>query len=229
MGLQGEKSQHRAERYFLGEMAPREQEEFEREMFESPELGEEVRELFALAENAKVVFEEDQALGPAEEPASFVESIAAWFRPSVAWPTAACLASAALIYVSLVSMPGLRNELDALRSPQIVAATVLRPLTRGADNTVTIHESQKLVRLSFDVNATGLYESAHCVVRAAGGEEVFRLAVARQELLDSLEVSFPAGLLSSGRYELELRGVMADGDEELMERYEFTFREQPGS
>ena len=215
MSLKTEESPYRAERYYLGAMTPAEQEEFEREMFESPELGEEVRDLYIFAENAKSVLQEEKGFQPAPVAVP-------WFRSPFIWPVAACVALTALVYQSFVSVPKLRQELAELRRPQVVVATVLRPVTRGNDNVVVIREAQELVRLSFDVNPSRPYAGVICSVGKTGAEPAFELPIAPQDLpLGSLEVQFLAGFLEAGRYELVLSGTTGKGENEVIETYEF--------
>ncbi len=226
MNLETKQSPYRAERYYLGEMTPAEQEEFEREMFESPELGEEVRDLHIFAENAKSVLAEERSFQPSPVAVPWFRSPFIW---PVAWPVAACVALAVLVYQGFV-IPELRQEVAELRSPQLLAGTFLRPPTRGDDNVVVVSESQEFVLVSFDVNPSRPYATVICRVGKTDAEPAFELQIPPQELLSgSLPVLIPSGLLEAGRYELVLSGTTGKGENEVIETYEFVVHQSTNS
>lgn len=217
-----------AERYLLGEMSAAEQEEFEARMFESPELGEEVVELHAFAANAKAVMEEDEeaASRPAERSErklTWGDAWAAWLRPGVFWPAAAAALTVVVAYQAFVSVPRLREELAAIRSPQAVATTFLRPLTRGDENVVVPAPGQPLVRLSFDLNWSSRPDDVLGQVTTDSGETVAEFAIASEDLNETMELSLPADALSPGRYTLRLFSRSAD----VEERFELEVRRSP--
>ena len=100
MNLETKQSPYRAERYYLGEMTPAEQEEFEREMFESPELGEEVRDLHIFAENAKSVLAEERSFQPSPVAVPLVPVVV---------HLAGCLAGCRLRCAGCAGLPRLRH------------------------------------------------------------------------------------------------------------------------
>ncbi len=208
-----------AERYFLGEMTPAEQEEFEGRMFESRELGDQVLDLHALAANAKAVMGERESPRLVQPPAEpdWADAFVAWFRPQTLWPAAAMALLVVSAYQGLVAIPALRRDLTQVMQPQLVAATVLRPLARGADNIVALDAAQPLVRLSFDVNWSGAPQQIRCRILDADGATVVELPVAPRDLAGSMEITFPSHLLEPGRHTLTLTGTPGD----LEERFEF--------
>ena len=208
-----------AERYFLGEMSAAEQEEFEARMFESRETAEEVLGLYALAANAKAVMAEGEEARAADRPAgvSWMDLVSSWLRPAVLWPAATVALLAVVSYQAMVSTPRLRRELADTMRARVVATTVLRPLTRGDGNTISLDAAQPLIRLSFDVNWSGVPEQVACRIAKADGEAIVELPVEPRDLAGAMEIAVPAGLFEPGRYVLTLSGTPG----ELEERFEF--------
>ena len=183
--------QRMAERYLLGELPPAERAAFEEHYFGCEECAEEVRTGFELRENARSIFAEEAR------------------QRRFAWiPLAACLA---LLFVTglqnLVVLPQLRKQIAGLHRPQVLAATVVAPASRGAAPEAAISAATTFVPLSLAIGAVPSAERYECELRSAPGKLLETIPAARMEPDSNLTLLLPSDEVPAGRYEVVVLAV----------------------
>src|SRR6266850_4588140 len=144
-----------AERYLLQELSSDERDDFEEHYFTCMECADEVRSVFALADNVKAVLE-DQIQTATLRPVAARERSSnwlSWLRPAVVAPAAAVLLGITL-YQSMRVIPRLEQDLASVKQAQVIPSVVARAATRGEDPVVEISEHDRFVQLILDVNVT---------------------------------------------------------------------------
>jgi len=103
-------------------------------------------------------------------------------------------------------------------TPTLFSFVLMPGLTRDADVTkpLLIPAGDGGVRLQLDVKKKGAYKSYLASVQTLDGEQVW------SQNLQSAQLTIPAKVLRSGDYVLELKGIVAGGEQESAGEYYFT-------
>ena len=215
-----------AERYILEELSPDERDDFEEHYFMCVECADEVRSVFALADNAKSVFA-GQAQAATPRPVALHERPSNWWlrlRPAVAAPAAAALLLGVTLYQSVWVIPRLERDLANVNQAQTIPSVVARPATRGEDPVVEISEHDRFVQLILDLNVT-IPDSFYTLeVYDEAGSLRFSVP-APAPSRGSLHLLLPVTGLKPGPYMIRVRPKSGAGSiPENIDEYNFVLR-----
>jgi len=177
------------ERYLLGEMPPKEREDFEEHYFTCAECAQDVRAAARFRANARELLRNPEQFSAPEKDRS-----RAWWRLPTLVPLAAAFALVGVVsYQNLVTIP-------ALRAPQFPATLTLDGLTRGS---VPHLDEGKPVDLQMapEEPAEGQKITAELI---GDSGQVTRSPASEPEHGKPLHVSFP-GKFPRGRYTIYIR------------------------
>lgn len=191
-------SNNLVEKYISDEMSEQERTEFEEHMFDCLVCSEQVRQDFTLVEHLKAL-SPDQLPVKAQVPAQKT-GWRDWLRIPSLVPTFAALALAcALGYQHLGGGPA---EVARVL-PQLA---VLQPVTRGANDIVTVHVNRESPVFELSVNADKLPAGSFvCELQNVSGAKILSLAGGPQNTAFDLRLQLPTRSFPSGRYQLILR------------------------
>ena len=198
-----------AERYLLNELAGEDRDEFEEHYFTCQQCAEDVRLGAAFVANARAVLRDEPDAVP--QPAA-VRPARNWQRwlwnPLPAYALAGALAVTAVVQRSTLAPP---------LQPQFIAATELRPVTRGTPQVLRIGPDQTTVQLTAGVPTGAAYV---CTITSSAGKVV---ASVDTPVLQVPQVSLllPAERVRTGRYTLTIRG-RDSAAQPFHEQFEFT-------
>ncbi len=207
--------------YLLGDMTPREREDFEEHFFECPVCAEDVRNAAQFMTDAKDVLAAEPAgadagrarLDPERE--SPKRNWFAWLQPRFA---AAAIAVLAVVCIGeTIAIPRLRDQAALDGSPRLVASAFLKPQTRGTPAVLKAAAGQPLI-LMFD-----LPESSATVlqfaVNSVNGKVEFTLSSAAPAAGEMATLSIPRLDLQPGNYTLVVTTPGHDG--QVLGRFPF--------
>jgi hypothetical protein len=186
------------ERYVLGDLSPREQEEFEEHYFECEICGRAVSDAERWMEVARRAAAEQSAqesgwrrLWAACNPA--------WLRPHAGMAALAAFSLAGVvIYQNALTIPGLR----ALGEAQPLRTTMLRDLRSDApQKVIALGAGENFFNVVVERGGTG-QTTAECEIRAAAGTTVMRMRVPL--IYGSASLLLPAARFPDGEYVLAL-------------------------
>ncbi|HLJ86549.1 MAG TPA: hypothetical protein VKZ53_06980 [Candidatus Angelobacter sp.] len=220
-----------AERYLLGELRGKEQEEYEDHFFNCPTCAEEVRVAAAFVNHARAELIRRDRRGPVpkssrafpaqplSKPAPSPRSVTwgrndgwmSWLRPAPALGMAAMFLAVlgVAIYQNLVVIPGLKK-------PEVLSAAFVLKEVRGLEIQVTTAEGRPF-RLEFDIppQEAGTYKEYKGTILTENAKPKMTFTVSVDKVKDSISVLFPADALKEGKYSLVIRGVNSDGTEDV--------------
>jgi len=201
--------QKAVERYLLNELSDKDREDFEEHYFTCHVCAEDVRLGAAFVANARAVLREEPEVLSRPTAAGLVRN---WLRrlwnPLPAYALAGALAVTAIVQ---------RSTLSPSLEPQFVAATELRPATRGTPQVLRTGPDQTTIQLLAGVPAGASYA---CTITNSAGDVV---ASVDTPVLQTPYVSLllPAERVRSGRYALTVRR-REGAAQPFHERFEFT-------
>lgn len=186
-----------SERYLLDEMSELERHVFEAHYFECQDCAEDIRAGLALQQVAAAA----PVAGTRPNTSTTFGSLRL-----VSYAAAAMLV-AALGYQTFFVIP----ELQSLNRPQALSPVVLRPVSRGADATVTIPKGAVFLSTSLDVNLDPQPAELQYDLAADQGATVASGRVAAPVAGTPLLLLVPSSSLADGRYTLTLRSADGSG------------------
>jgi hypothetical protein len=211
------------ERYVLGDLSVSEVEEFERHFFDCPQCSEELRTLFALQENARAVFiEQDSSPSlsnlPATEEVKPKAAREGWWRFSFVAPALAMLAVAAFLGFQI----GERQSGD----PQSISAFPLYAASRGSETVVGPAAGAQFFTLYMDRTWDRDFAAYRAVIREdpRAGQDLVSISIPAPAQGTAIQVLFPTKSLTPGRYVLSILGKDDSGKEVAAAEYPFTLR-----
>jgi len=194
-----------AEKYLLGELPPREREEFEEHFFTCVECAADISSGAVFVDNARQVLREE----PATQTVLKVmpsRSWASWLRP--AWSMAAVLALVAVIgYQNFVTIPGLKKT--GAQPEALTSFSLLTAQSRGAGATAIRPPHDRPFGLYVDIPATQSF--AYYTVDVTSGSRRVSVRVSPEQAKDTVQVLVPAGALDSGHAEMVISGHSSEG------------------
>jgi hypothetical protein len=213
------------ERYLLSEMTPAERDSFEEHYFECASCAEDVRLASQFLGDAREVWAAEQRAAPVVKVQPQPESKwnwLAWLQPQFAAPAMAALLI--LAGVSTVGTMSLRRQLAEVSQPRVIAATALRPETRGEPVVLLAGEGSS-VAVQFDL-PDNARSSFHYAIRSASGETVFGVNGGAEQAGERVTLSIPRFEIPAGRYVLTVSGSTTPGQPETeVARYPFEVRQ----
>lgn len=201
-----------AERYVLGDMNEADASEFETHFFDCGECARNVRDTAAFADNARVVFDEDERKAEIARQAAARRRFG-WRKAAIALPYAATVFLGSILgYQTLVTIP----ELIGLTAPRVVKPTVLRAV-RADPTVVEIGAGEQTFILVIDVNSPESYDGYVLDFDDASATNVQSVnAEPPQDPQEpTLIVSLPSADFPSGRYTMTLGGTAGSLTETL--------------
>jgi hypothetical protein len=199
-----------AERYLLDELSDAEREVFEAHYFECATCAESVRAGAVLADAAR------SGRIPAAAP---VSTRGGWSFAAVV-PMAAAAALALVVgYQSLVTIPGLRQAIDA---PRALTPIALAPMSRGEGAEVSRGEATDPVALALDINADTQSSQLVYDLRTDSGDVVLSGVAPVPSQGTPLLLLIPGTSLTTGQYEVVVRDGASPARE--MGTYRFIVR-----
>jgi len=196
------------ERYLLGQLSAAETEEFEIHYFDCLECTQELRVAAIFEDNVRaVVLEERRTPKP---------SIWGWLRQrpwSMVPAVAASAFAIATIYQGLVVIPGLRGELHAALSPQVVASYALA-ISRSDTRTLEVPKGDRFYSIHMDPAWNGSFAAYLCTVQDQSGSIRVSLRVPAPPAAKPLEILMARQALPSGRYTVVIRNAAEAGQPE---------------
>jgi anti-sigma factor RsiW len=206
-----------AERYLLGELSADQAEEFELHYFECRHCAVAVESGDLFIESAREHFRAPAVEAPKR---SFLQTLAAFWRPAVAIPVTAAFAALAL-YQGAVAIPSLRRTLNEARP---LPAFQLIGASRGEDPQVRVPAATPFVSLAADIPPEAHFRSYLCVV-SSGGQAVLRVVNPAPEEGHPVTILVPVSTLRSGKDELAIFGQGPDGQlSDRISAYPFEFQ-----
>jgi hypothetical protein len=196
---------HASERYLLDELSPEERDTFEQHYFECVECADEVRAVFAFADNAKAVMSKTV---PRPAPSLTVEKRRGfdwrgWFSPAFAMGAMAALLLGVTTYQAFLVIPQLERRLETATAPRVIPTAIARATTRGDDAVIRLAPADESFQLILDINAIQPVSSYTCEIYDESG--MLRFAVPVPAPPDgSLNLLLPAGGLKQGRYTIKV-------------------------
>jgi hypothetical protein len=207
-----------AEKYVMGELPAAEREQFEDHFFGCIDCAGDVRDLMQVAANLKVVIAEQAEAAPA--PAR--ESRRTWMDPWRAfWTRPAYGAALACALLVLSGIGGYQAiTLRKQMNPQVVAAFMLRPESRGEETLIDVTKLGAFLLLEADVpTATG--DLNWEVRRSDSASSLMGGAAAVPAPGATFKLLVPASKLQPSQYVLAIRtGSVLGSPTEV--RYRFT-------
>lgn len=193
------------ERYFLGELAGDDREEFEEHYFMCPECTEDLRALTVFAANAKAVFRE-KASGPAPHAGMLLSGKALWLSAGL---NAALLLGFA--YTTFKVAPEMRRELAAARAPQFVQEVSVLGVSRSAGAVREISPATRRVVFSFYLPEQ--FQSIGYELKDESGtvHSTQSLPAPPKEESTESHISLSTAGLKAGTYEISFWGAGASG------------------
>jgi hypothetical protein len=196
---------HASERYLLDELSPEDRDTFEQHYFECVECADEVRAVFAFADNAKAVLSNTAPsaarLSRREKRTAF--DWRAWFKPAIAIPALATLLLGVTMYQSFLVIPQLERRLETATAPRVIPTAVARAATRGEDAVLRLAAADESFQLVLDINTTVPVSSYTCEVYDESGTLRFTVPVPAPPD-GSLNLLLPARGLEQGRYTIKV-------------------------
>ncbi len=212
-----------AECYLLGDMTPREREDFEEHFFECASCAEDVRNATQFLADAKDVLAAEpvrlrdrrvRVNGRYESPK---RTWFTWLQPQFA---AAAIGVLAVICIAeSIAIPRLRDSAALSDSPRLVASAFLKPQLRGTTPILKAAAGQPLI-LMFDPpesSATVL----QFAVKSVDGKVEFTLSSAAPAAGEMATLSIPRLDLQPGSYTLVVTAPSATGQEQELGRFPF--------
>ena len=178
----------------LGELSPRQRDEFEEHYFCCPECAEEVRLAAMFRDNARSVFAEEGK--PARGPR------VAWMRPAFA---ASMAVAAALLAVAGYQVQALRVRLAEATAPQAVASFPLRTVSRGDDQVIAVPKQSRFFTVFFEVSE--LFPYYLCEIQTESGSKVLATTAPGPPAGDPVSLLLESSRFRSGRYVMLVRGM----------------------
>lgn len=195
-----------AERYLLGELLPRDREEFETHFFECAECAGDVYAGHLLAQGAHAYFREAQL-----ETATQIRHVpkarwSSWFRFPGSVPAAAAFALLTLtVYQNAILYPGLRRVAAESAMPRVLPSAVLVPAARSAIPTISVPLSAPFLQLSLTLPPTRNPGDYRCELHDDLGRVLWTMPVSVGRSADDINLLLPARQLVGGTYKVVLR------------------------
>ena len=214
------------EKYFLGEFSPEQREAYEDHYFSCTECAADVKSTAALMDNVREFFRNQPAVRPA--PSRQHTPGAGWFvwmRPAYAMAAAAVLVLV-IGYQNFVTIPQLKqgttDSVQPLTSYSLVTAG-----SRGGNDLVFNVRPKAPFGLYVDIPANSKFSSYLAEVETENGQSRFSVRIPAEQAKETVQLLIPASILSSGRYNLVIRGSSTtnqNGATEEIARYPFSLQ-----
>jgi hypothetical protein len=205
-----------AERYLLGELPAGEAEEFELHYFECQQCALAVETGESFVAHARAYFRDAEipqsiskkAQEPGQPGRSFLQAIAAFFRPAFAIPVMAALAAVA-VYQGTVVIPGMQRVLN---TASLLPAVQLIGASRGDETVLHVRAGSHFAAVAADIPSGSEFKFPQYVcVLNRGGQEVFNLNSPAPAEGEPITLQIPVSQLKSGSQALVLFGVGPNG------------------
>lgn len=198
--------------YLLGDMSPREREDFEEHFFECPVCAEDVRNATQFMAEAKDVLAAEPARADDRRPRLNPRPKRTWFAWLQPQFAAAAIALLAVVCIAeTIAIPRLRDRANSSDSPRLVASAFLKPQTRGTPAILKAAAGQPLI-LMFD-----LPESSATVlqfaVNSVNGKVEFTLTSPAPAAGEMATLSIPKLELQPGSYMLVVTAPSVTGQD----------------
>lgn len=212
-------------KYFLGEFSPEQREAYEDHYFSCAECGADVKSTAALMDNAREFFRNQ----PAAKTSPSREHTASggwfgWMRPAYAMAVAVLVL--VIGYQNFVTIPQLKrgttDSVQPLTSYSLVTAG-----SRGGNDLVFNVRPNVPFGLYVDIPARSKFTSYVAEVQTESGQSRFSVRIPAEQAKETVQLLIPASILTSGRYNLVIRGSSTtdrDGATEEIARYPFSLQ-----
>ncbi len=213
------------ERYLLDEMSPGERLRFEEHYFTCPVCAEEIAAGQDFISGVRALYPQEH---PNRAEISTRALKAPWwkrFTLPVLIPAAAALALSGLVGIQdFVTVPGLRNQVVALRSPQEATLIFAHPIEKGANN-----ENELLVKTQFATIVLDLPDSLafpqYRVNVTQGGRLCFSKVVSSPSLNNPLALTVNKQTLGTGDFKIKVFGIAQfSAEAKDVEEYSFSIK-----
>lgn len=213
------------ERYFLGELAPEEQEAFEEHFFSCQECAADIRSESTFIDHSKVVLAPTVQEAVARKTERQGSSWRAWFRPAIAAPVMAVLL-VLLGYENFVALPGAKRLAPQNGAPQILPAlSLVTAATRGDNKAqLTVHKGAPFL-LFVDIPTNAQFASYSAEMHDPAGNTVWSLPVTSEAAKDTVSIRIP-GQQDAGAYTIVVRGIESSGNSSDLGRFPFELQFQ---
>ncbi len=196
------------ERYLLGDMTASELAQFEEHLFICQDCAESVQTGAVFVENARAVFEEPNAQTGREPIRRTIKwQQTPWWKRFMAPAFAPALAALAMLcvagYQQLVVIPGLRAQLAAVTTPQLLPSFALHAASRGGQQAIVVPPGAHFFDLYFDV-AVESASGYSCAILDASGSVRFteHMSQPRPETGGTINLLIGRSRLRAGDYTL---------------------------
>lgn len=198
------------ERYVLGELDPREREQFEEHCFECVNCASDLKALTTFVTASKMAFEEGIRDREAKEAGSQA-GWRSWFRPTVTIPALGALA-AIVIFQAAVTIPGLKKNAATPSAAQVYETWFrVQGATRGETISQIALAANKSFGLVFDFTPSTNFAAYRGNLVDALGKTVLTFEVAGEEANKELHLVVPGGVMRPGNYQIVFVGVGGAG------------------
>jgi hypothetical protein len=226
-----------AERYLLGELSVRENEEFEEHYFDCQECARDVETGALFVDNATAIFREEPRASPVPAPEEtkprrrildlFTDL---WRSPLAAAPAFATVALAALCgFQGLVLIPGLRHSVAELSSPHAVDEFAVFEMTRGEPGVIPVRSGAVTVNLRIDPTWGGGFPEYRLELWDSAGKRRAAWDASAPESGRPMLIGLSPRSLGPGRYTIKIAGLRADGSvQPELAAYAFTLEFSKG-
>jgi hypothetical protein len=207
-----------AERYLMGELTEVERDAYEEHFFSCSACADEIRSANTFMESARKVVQEEmkvQACSNGSRP-SLWDKWLNWKTMLQPMPAAAFA-----LFLAVVGIVGYQNSVTIPRLTQVAEAPVILQDSQQVALTVSHGEpvtvlAGKPVVLRFAVpkpdDPSVSFNSYRAEIVSNNNVVKFSLDISVQLAREPIDVSFPAGALSTGKYFLVIRGLSSSSD-----------------
>ncbi len=217
------------EKYFLGEMTPKQRAEYEDHYFECQECATDVKSTAALMDNAREFFSRELAAQSARQRQRAERS--GWFTRMFQSPAYAMAAVAMLVlvigYQNLVTSPQAKRRNNEASVATLTSYSLVTSGSRGGNDLTFNVRPNAPFGLYVDIPANAQYNSYVAEVQTESGVAKFSVPVSAEQAKETVQLLIPASILASGRYNLVIRGTRAadqNGAGQEIARYPFSLQ-----
>jgi hypothetical protein len=201
-----------AEKYLLNELSPDVRDQFEEHFFDCMDCANDVRAEAVFIENSKAVLAERPALVPARTPGTGSEKAGwlGWFRPAFTLPVMAIL----------LAVIAYQNLTDRVR-PRVLASVSLNISARGsASPAIAIRQGEGFLLL-VNITPSSDYSSYVANMYDPDGKLEWPIKIPASATQDQWPIQVPRANRKPGNYSLEVRGISASGESNVIGRRSF--------